>query len=85
MIEKINIVRNKNRQLYCSTEKRYVNYEDLHRMISEGKEIRVFEGKSKKGTTKDITNYILRQIIRYSETLQTDGIMRFLQKNGPLQ
>ncbi len=48
-----------NRRLYDTTESRYVNLEDLRRLIIEGQEIRVTE----RASGADITTSVLLQII----------------------
>lgn len=86
-----NFVRTKNRCIYSVSAKRYVSYEYIKELIAKGAEIRVWDGSIKQGsktvtaTTKDITNYILRQIIRYDETLDTAKMLKLLQTEGPLQ
>lgn len=74
------IVRNKNRMLYSASQKCYVTYEQLKEFIKQGKEIRVLDGKCKQGTNKDITNYILRQIIRYDEQLDNSKLMELIKQ-----
>jgi polyhydroxyalkanoate synthesis repressor PhaR len=48
-----------NRRLYDTTESRYVNLEDLRRVITGGGEIRVLD----QSNGKDITTTVLLQII----------------------
>jgi polyhydroxyalkanoate synthesis repressor PhaR len=52
-----------NRRLYDTQESRYVNLEELRRLIVEGEEIRVVE----RTTGNDITTSILLQIIGESQ------------------
>ncbi|RMF94976.1 MAG: hypothetical protein D6727_11645 [Gammaproteobacteria bacterium] len=51
-----------NRRLYDTTESRYVNLEDLRKLIIDGEEIRVTE----RATGADITAPVLLQIIAES-------------------
>ena len=55
-----------NRRLYDTAESRYVNLDDLRKLILEGEEIRVTE----RATGSDITTSVLLQIIGES---QRDG------------
>jgi polyhydroxyalkanoate synthesis repressor PhaR len=52
-----------NRRLYDTVESRYVNLEDLHRVINAGGEIRVVD----QATGRDITTTVLLQIIGEAE------------------
>ncbi|MCC7329840.1 MAG: hypothetical protein IT484_06745 [Gammaproteobacteria bacterium] len=52
-----------NRRLYDTAESRYVNLEDLRRVINAGGEIRVIDQTS----SKDITTTVLLQIIGEAE------------------
>ena len=52
-----------NRRLYDTTESRYVNLDDLRRLIVEGQEIRVTE----RASGNDITTTVLLQIIGESQ------------------
>ena len=52
-----------NRRLYDTTESRYVNLEDLRRLILEGHEIRVTD----RASGNDITTPVLLQIIGDSQ------------------
>lgn len=52
-----------NRRLYDTTESRYVNLEDLRRVINAGASIRVIDQAS----SKDITTTVLLQIIGEAE------------------
>lgn len=52
-----------NRRLYDTTESRYVNLEDLRRLILEGHEIRVTD----RASGSDITTPVLLQIIGDSQ------------------
>ena len=52
-----------NRRLYDTVESRYVNLEDLRRVINAGGEIRVVDQSS----SKDITTTVLLQIIGEAE------------------
>lgn len=52
-----------NRRLYDTVESRYVNLEDLRRVINAGGEIRVVD----QSTGKDITTTVLLQIIGEAE------------------
>ncbi len=56
-----------NRRLYDTTESRYVNLDDLRKLIIEGEEIRVTE----RATGADITTPVLLQII--GEGQKDDG------------
>lgn len=64
----------KNRKIYCCTDKTYVEYSNIKAHLQAGAKIRVFESK----TTKEVTNYVLRQIVRYDEELNNDKLMDFL-------
>jgi len=52
-----------NRRLYDTTESRYVNLDDLRRLITNGQEIRVIE----RASGADITTSVLLQIIGESQ------------------
>jgi polyhydroxyalkanoate synthesis repressor PhaR len=52
-----------NRRLYDTSESRYVNLEDLRRVITSGGEIRVLD----QSNGKDITTTVLLQIIGEAE------------------
>lgn len=52
-----------NRRLYDTTESRYVNLDDLRRVITAGGEIRVLD----QSNGKDITTSVLLQIIAEAE------------------
>lgn len=52
-----------NRRLYDTTESRYVNLDELRRLIADGAEIRVLERTS----GRDITSTILLQIIEETQ------------------
>jgi polyhydroxyalkanoate synthesis repressor PhaR len=55
------------RRLYDSTSRRYVNLEDIARMIREGVEVQVRDAR----TGKDLTRVVLTQIIM--EDVRDDG------------
>lgn len=52
-----------NRRLYDTVESRYVNLDDLRRVINSGGEIRVVD----QATSRDITTTVLLQIIAEAE------------------
>ena len=60
----IKIKKYSNRRLYNTEISEYITLEDLFKMISEGKEFRVFDSK----TEEDITHNILTQIILEQES-----------------
>lgn len=58
-MEEVIIKKYENRRLYCVDTAKYVSITDIRDMIAEGKNIRVVE----KATGKDITKYVLMQVL----------------------
>jgi polyhydroxyalkanoate synthesis regulator protein len=73
-------IQRKNRSLWSVSLKQRVPYSAIKEMIKQGKEIRVFAGKCRGATTKDVTNYILRQVIRYDESLDNSKMLELLKQ-----
>lgn len=61
----LNIVKYKNRKLYCKDFKRYVNLDEVYSLVKSGKDIKVTNQLS----GRDITNKVLLQAVYQNEEI----------------
>ncbi|MDH3493085.1 MAG: polyhydroxyalkanoate synthesis repressor PhaR [Acidobacteriota bacterium] len=76
-----------NRRLYNTETKGYVNYEDLARIVRQGRDIKVVDSKSKEDVTKSVLiQMILEEEKNDQSVLPTDFLFQVLRsRNDSMQ